>query len=238
MAKYEKNGEVSYALGTTLALELLMRKPKAATRLYISPKQKKDDTYQKLLSIARSLPIPVIENNEKIFRELSDKENCMVIAEFSKFETPLEKETNHVLLVNPSNMGNLGTIIRCCAAFGVLDLGIILPAADRFDPKCIRASMGAIFNVRTQAFSSFEEYQAAYANHACYPFMLQAKTKLGDAHPASPWTLIFGNEATGLDASYLSVGEPLIIPKTDLVDSLNLDNAVAIGIYEFAKNLL
>jgi TrmH family RNA methyltransferase len=90
--------------------------------------------------------IPLIENNEKIFQS-QDKDNVMVIAEFEKFETPLDPKKNHVVLVHPSNMGNLGTIMRSCAAFQMGGLAIIRPAADAFDPKTIRSSMGAIFSL-------------------------------------------------------------------------------------------
>lgn len=57
---------------------------------------------------------------------------------------------NHVVLVNPSNAGNLGTIIRSCIGFGVEDIAIILPAVDLFDPKTIRASMGAKAKIRIE----------------------------------------------------------------------------------------
>ena len=39
--KYEKKGDVSYTLGTTLTFELLLRKPEVAKRNYISEKQKR-----------------------------------------------------------------------------------------------------------------------------------------------------------------------------------------------------
>ena len=45
----------------------------------------------------------------------------------------------------------------------------------------------------------------------------------------------FGNEAKGLDRSYLEVGEPVLIKISGELDSLNLDNAVSIGLYELSK---
>lgn len=235
MHSYKKEDETSYCLGTTLTLELLLSHPELAERVYISPKQKRDATYGKVLEAAKSNQIPVIENNEKIFKEISGKDNVMVLAEFKKFHSPLSKEANHVVLVNPSNLGNLGTIFRSCFGFYLQDVAIITPAADAFDPKTVRASMGAIFHLNLSFYEKFEDYQSEFPEHHCHPFMLQASKKLKEADKTGPWTLVFGNEATGLPASFLEVGEPLIIPQNGALDSLNLDNAVSIGLYEFCR---
>ncbi len=235
MLRYKKDQPTSYSLGTTLTLEALRFKGEQMVRVYISPKQKRDETYRKLVSLCEEKRIPVIENNERIFRELSEKDNCMAIGEFEKFHSPLNKDKNHVVLVNPSNLGNLGTIFRSCFGFYLEDVAIITPSADEFDPKTVRASMGAVFHLNISLYSDFASYQKDYPDHHCYPFMLQAETKLKDASIAKPWSLVFGNEAKGLDPSFLSVGSPLIIPQNKGLDSLNLDNAVSIGLYEFTR---
>ena len=235
MFKYKKDNPTSYALGTTLAFELLKHRPEMARRLYISPLQKRDDTYKQLVSLAREHHVAIIENNEKIFRELTEKDNVMVIAEFEKFYDKLDENENHVVLVNPSNLGNLGTIVRAMAGFSFLNLAIIRPACDPFDPKAVRASMGAIFDMHVAMFDSYKDYQETYKKQYPYPFMLQATQELKKAEKRYPCALLFGNEATGLDRSFLELGEPLIIPHSPLIDSLNLDNAVSIALYEFSK---
>lgn len=179
MEKYDKNGKTSYCLGTTICFELFLRAPKEALSLYVSPKQKRDETYDKLVGLAHKAGVPVIENNEKPFRQ-ADKDNVMFIAEFRKFVHPLPQAGNHVVLVNPSNMGNLGTILRSCAAFSIGGLSIIKPAADVYDPKVVRSSMGAIFSVPFECFDSFEEYQKKSGLRGFYPFMLKATTILGN----------------------------------------------------------
>ena len=233
MNPYSKNGPTSFALGTQATFYLLEKKSEQARRIYISPQQSRDDTYHRLRLLAKSLHIPVIENNQKIFKELSGKDNTMVVGEFEKFQSDLDPLSNHVVLVHPMNMGNLGTIERCLVGFGIRDLAIITPAADPFDPKVVRATMGALFHLRIRLFSSFDDYLSLAGERHLYPFMLQTDSLLPKAVPTTPWTLIFGNESTGLDPAFLSVGEPLKIPQTPDVDSLNLDNAVAIALYHF-----
>ena len=65
--------------------------------------------------------------------------------------------------------------------------------------------------------------------------MLKGSTSLSKIEKEEPYTLIFGNEATGLDDSYLEVGTPIKIMHSNNIDSLNLDNAVSIAVYEFTK---
>lgn len=219
-------------MGTTLTIEALLYKPDSLRRIYISEKQHHDETYDKIVSLARRHNIKIIQNNAKIFHDLSNKENVMVIGEYEKFERKLPSG-NHLVLINPMNQGNLGTIIRSGLALGIDGLAIISPAADIFDPKVVRGSMGAIFRLAFQYFASFDEYGASFPSNHLYPFMLQAKKKLNDVTPKTPYSLIYGNEATGLPISFLSKGEPLIIEQSPSVDSLNLDNAVSIGLYVF-----
>ena len=233
MTKYEKEGNVSYTLGTTLTLELLNKKVECCNKVYIHSKQLQNDTLDKILNICNDNNIEVIYS-DKIINKLSDKENCFIVGEFTKFECDIDYNENSVCLVNPSNAGNLGTIIRTCAGFNIKNLIIIEPAVDIFNPKVVRASMGAIFNVNFKYFKSFEEYKEL-TNNSMYPFMLKGSTKLHEVEKRKPFTLIFGNEATGLEDSFLNVGTPIRINHSNNIDSLNLDNAASIAVYEFTK---
>jgi len=114
----------------------------------------------------------------------------------------------------------------------------IEPGADVFNPKVVRSSMGALFRLRHQYFESFSEYQKQNPNHEIFTFMLNGKKPLtiNDCPKPKLFSLVFGNEATGLDDSYLSVGTSIIIPQSEEVDSLNLTIAVGIGTYLFTQN--
>lgn len=232
MYRYDKKENISYTLGTTLTFELLFYKSGQIQKIYINPKQKRDETFYKLEKEANRLAIPFITNNSKIFDTLSAKDNVMVIGEFTKFTNSIPKG-NHLVLVNPMNQGNLGTIIRSAAAFNIDGIAIILPSCDLFDPKVIRGSMGAIFRVPIQKFENFENYQKTFKGNSLYPFMLQTNNPLKEAIKKEPYSLIFGNEATGLNPSFLEIGHPIKIEQSSKVDSLNLDNAVSIGLYSF-----
>ena len=71
-----------------------------------------------------------------------------------------------------------------------------------------------------------------------FPFMLKAKAELSDIGPLlgdKKYSLIFGNEATGLSDKFLEVGTPIIIKHSNKIDSLNLPIAVSIALYEVNK---
>lgn len=234
MKRYKREDEVSYALGITLTFELLKYSPEHARRVYVHSQMQKGEAYDKLCVLCKEHNVPM-EMSDKPFNILSQKENCYIIGEFKKFNRGVCAGANHVVLHNPSNAGNMGTIMRSAAGFGITDLVIITPAVDHFDPKTVRASMGAIFHLNISVFSSFEEYAAKFGNRSMYPFMLKAQKKLSELTVSEPYSLIFGNEATGLPDSFLEVGTSVIITHSSRIDSLNLPIAASIALYEATK---
>ncbi len=232
---YKKEFDYSYALGAFPTVELIKKRPEQVTEVLLHS----TFTDRELItSLCREHNIPVLENDKTIAR-LSDKENVFVIGVFRKYEDTLAADQPHLMLVNPGNMGNAGTIFRTCLAFGIHDVAIITPGIDRFHPKAVRASMGALFSLRVQCFPDFETYRKQYgtAERKLYSFMLTGKKQLTAENCPKPelFTLIFGNEATGLPEEYADFSESIIIPQSPEVDSLNLTIAVGIGAYLFRK---
>lgn len=235
--RYRKDSEVSYSLGITLTFELLKYQPEQVSRIFIHSAMKEGETLDKLLFLCKEQEIEVVYT-DKIFHVMSQKENCYVIGEFRKYIGKLQQEHSHIVLVNPSNAGNMGTIMRSGLGFGLNQMAIIRPAVDAFDPKVIRASMGAIFSTNFVYFNTFDEYREIYGKRELYPFMLDAEKRLHDVSPEGVFSLIFGNEATGLPAAFSKVGQSVIIPHSDRIDSLNLPIAASIAMYETTKKTI
>ena len=231
--RYKKEGGYSYTLGPFPTFELLDTRPELVQAVFCHPSFT-DKAHLQARCAALSLPC---EENAKQLARLSDKENCYVAAVFSKYQEALLPEKDHVVLVNPSDMGNLGTILRTLAAFGLGDLALVEPCADPFHPKAVRASMGALFRTRVARFPSFEDYRAQYPPRDFFPFLLDGARSLTLADcPASPrYSLIFGNESSGLPPAFSQVGQSIFIPQSNAVDSLNLSIAVALGGFAFTQ---
>lgn len=228
---YKKEASYSYTLGAFPTYELIESKPEQVRKIIVDTGY---TDHKKLSKICEEKKLS-IEYNDKLLRKISDKENCYVAGVFDKYNGALTSHRPHIVLVNPSNMGNLGTILRTCVGFGLYDIAIILPAADLFHPKTVRSSMGALFKANISQFSSFEEYRIRYPEHELFTFMLNGENTLSleKCPRTSLYSLIFGNEATGLPDSYLNVGTSIFIPQSKDVDSLNLTIALGIGAYVF-----
>lgn len=228
---YKKDFDYSYTLGAFPTLELLKHHQDEVIDVYVHTSFLNKEIKEKIVS---ELHKPFIKN-DKIFNKLSPKENCYIIGIFKKYNNKLDKNKDHLLLDNPSNMGNLGTIIRSSLGFDIKNIAIIRPGVDIFDPKVLRASMGSIFSVNIEYFNSIEEYKEKYNKHIIYSFMLKASNSLATFNfKKGLSTLCFGNEATGLADSYLDENS-IIIKHSPNIDSLNITNAVSIALYEYNR---
>lgn len=232
MKKYNKDLNYSYTLGIYPTIELITYKPEMIIKIVVSNKIHKE-AEEKLIKLCKDNNI-MFEYDDVLISKICNKENCFVIGIFKKYDSNLDTDRSHVVLVNPSNMGNLGTIIRTMLGFDCNNLGIILPGADRFDPQTIRSSMGSIFNVNIELFDSFEQYVSKYSRHKVYTFMLNGKSNVKDINKGNLNSLVFGNESSGLDDSYLKY-ESVYIEHSSLIDSLNITLAVGIGLFNFYK---
>ena len=233
---YSHQLDYSYAPGIFPSHALLNARPELARRLLVRSDAAESEGVRALMEKCAALNVRT-ETADRALERISRKENCYAALVFDKFSCELSQTGNHIVLVNPSDMGNLGTILRACLGFSLPDLAIIRPAADVFDPRVVRASMGALFSMRVGLFDSFEAYRAAYPEHALYPFMLDGSLPLPQACRAAkaPWSLVFGNEATGLPPRFAQLGQPVRIPQSDAIDSLNLAIAVSVAAYAFTQ---
>ena len=238
MAIYKRDNDTSYTLGITLTIELLKTKPHLVKQVYFHTNFDKKEAYDLIVELCEKNRINIVTGN-KIFNVLSQKDNCYVIGEFFKFSSNIDFNANHLVLVNPSDSGNLGTIMRSALGFDITNIAIINPAVDCFNPKTIRSSMGAIFHLNIQYYKDFNEYYRNDLTRDYFPFMLKAKGELSNISSLltdKNYSLIFGNEATGLSDEFLEIGSPIIIKHSNKIDSLNLPIAVSIALYEVNKS--
>lgn len=236
LKKYAKKMEHSYTFGAFPTIELLKNQPEHVLKVLLHPDMNSQVQLDLISSLCEMHRIP-LEWAGKSVEKLRDKENIFAIGVFEKYTNILDSKKNHIVLVNPSDMGNMGTIIRTSIGFGIENLAIIEPGVDVFNPKVVRASMGSLFQLNFCYFKSFEEYKAQAGERSLYPFMLKGAVPLQELkrEPGEIYSLIFGNEATGLPDSFAQEGQSVVIRHTDHIDSLNLALATGIGIYEFTK---
>jgi TrmH family RNA methyltransferase len=227
---YQKEFFHSYSIGFYPTLELLKYRPDKVLKIIFSKKAALNTGMQKIVGLCKLNSIQ-LEENDRLVTKLSKSENSYIVGLLSKYEQDIKEKENHVVLVNISDMGNLGTIIRTMSGFGHTNLALIKPSSDIFHPKVIRASMGEIFQLNFQYFNSFEEYNSKF-KHNNYCLMTGGKKELSEVDFKIPYSLIFGNEGAGLSKEFLKYGEAIRINQSDQIDSLNLSIAVGITLYQ------
>lgn len=232
VTKYRRELEFSYSLGAFPTIELINNHPNDVIAIYIHSSFNNENVISLIKEKITSLKI---FHDDKVFDKLNEKGNTYIIGIFKKYKNELEKNVDHVILDNISNMGNLGTIIRSSLGFGIKNIALIGNNIDYLDPKVIRASMGAIFKMNIVRFETLEDYLKNHKNHI-YPFMLKSKFSLDSVEFAKePSSLVFGNESSGLDETIYSKFDSIVIKHTNDIDSLNITNATSIALYEFYK---
>jgi len=131
--------------------------------------------------------------------------------------------------------GNVGTIVRSAAASGATAVVLGKGTADLYNPKTIRATMGALFHVPVLEADLTELLPlAAESGAAVVGTSLQAAKSCYeyDFTERSIW-LVLGNEGAGVSAA---VGEfvhtNVIIPMTGSAESLNVAMAATVLLFE------
>ena len=231
---YSRKLPYSYQLGVFPALMLLEARPECAARLLLHPQGLENEGVIKLREICARLGVRE-ELAERVLKRESKKDNCFAGLVFNKYDCTLDPSLSHAVLCQISDAGNAGTAMRSLLGFGVRDVAVVKPCVDVFDPHVLRASMGAFFKLRVTVYESFDDYRAEFPDRPLYPFMLDASKPLNEVARTArpPFSLIFGNEASGLPPVFATYGQSVRIPQSDEIDSLNLAVAVSVGTYAF-----
>ena len=236
LESYDKSLDYSYAPGLFPATECLNHAPQRCLRLLLSSASVKSEGAQRLRERAEALGVRV-EIADRALERISKKENCFAAMVYRKAEGVFDGDSPHVVLHHPSDSGNMGTILRTALGFGLRSIAIIRPAVDSDDPRVTRASMGSAFSLGIRHFDTFEAYREEFPRRQLFPFMLTGAVPLEEAvaRVSGPFSLIFGNEASGLPDEFAQLGVSTLIPHSDRIDSLNLAIAAGIGMYAFTR---
>ena len=229
LKRYNKSLDYSYTFGMYPTIELLRAKPDKVVQIITHSRLSDEEGAGIINASAEKHGIP-LECNDRLIDRLSPKDMCYVVGVFRKYYLEIS-DNNHVVLVNPGNAGNLGTIIRSMLAFGFSDLAIIRPAVDVFHPDTVRASMGALFNTDFQLFDDMADYRKKFSDHRLYLFMTEGADTLEKTSFARPYSLVFGSEPSGLPPHYRGLGNTVRISQSGRVDSLNLAISASIVLH-------
>jgi TrmH family RNA methyltransferase len=130
--------------------------------------------------------------------------------------------------------GNVGTLLRSAEAAGVGQVVCSRGTADVYNPKVVRAAMGAHFYLSMQVDVTYDNL-AALLRHVpnVYAAVGTASTPYYAVDWHSPAALIIGSEARGISAETLPLAShEIAIPMMGRAESLNAAVAGSIILFE------
>ncbi len=190
---------------------------------------------KKLEKVATMHKIPS-QDFDKI-RDTITPQGIMIIAKQKNFQPVELLQKNFIIALDGvQDPGNVGTILRTAEAFNCAVI-LLDGTVDIYNPKVVRSTMGAIFNLPTLELSTkaflnlmrenqFEVTAADLDQTAKSYYKHNFKKKSA---------VVFGNEGAGVSAKISDATEKIYIPMTGSAESLNVATAVAIITAEAAR---
>ncbi len=191
----------------------------------------------KLRATAESLGATVAVLSEREMARLSDvqtSQGILAVARRRLIDADLLMSENTVLLLcGVQDPGNVGTLVRTAAWFGVGAVIAGPDTADFYNAKVVRASMGGIWDLRLSVTDDVRSWLIEWQKRKgrIYAADLEG-TGIGGWTPAFPSVMIIGSEAHGVSAAIGElIDERIHIPgpgRLRITESLNA--AVAGGL--------
>lgn len=147
----------------------------------------------------------------------------------------LEKEPSSLILLleDVQDPDNVGALLRSASAFNFTTVILSNKSADLYNDKTVRASKGALFDlniIRTDVISKAEELKSL-------GYKLYITDVNGSESPklAAKSVLVLGNEGSGVSTQMKELADESLTIKTSNVESLNVNVAGSILMYEWSK---
>lgn len=180
---------------------------------------------------------------ESLFAEVSDTDNpqgvlamCEIPAEVS-IKNLTQNEGIIIAFDQVQDPGNVGTMIRSAAWFGVEGILSGKGTVDLFHPKVVRSTAGATGAVPFRNADLSEEL-AQFENLGWQIALLDGGPQAMDIRSFNPQRktiLVVGNEANGIDPKLFNDSRPRVAirrgGKSKSVESLNASIALSIGLF-------
>jgi RNA methyltransferase, TrmH family len=148
-------------------------------------------------------------------------------------ETPLV-----VIIHGANNPSNAGAMLRVAEAAGATVVVSTKGSTDILSPKALRGSMGSAFRLPLWTGATFEDALRACAERGIRT--VSADASAARTHTEIDWTIpraiVVGPEAGGLTYDEIrATDESIRIPMREPVESLNVAVALAVILYEAAR---
>lgn len=207
-----------------------------------------DERARKLIDALTQRRVSLIQTSTKIMRACADTEHPQSILAVLTYPSPNKGDWRLEIREPISNLqslilicdrlsdpGNLGTLLRTAAAANV-DAALLSPdTVDAFNPKVVRAGMGAHFRLPIESLS-WDEIRERTKELCVRLADIQNAKRYDQTNWAQPCALIVSSEAEGpSDAARALAQETVYIPMQRNVESLNAAVAGSVILFEAAR---
>lgn len=201
--------------------------------------RQQQEQYAELVKCCGGAPIVLSESAyDKITKDRSP-DGILFVMEVESLKIPGDMAGERLCILDGiQDPGNVGTIIRTAAALG-MDRMILHDCADIYNPKVIRATMGALFKISVSVCNDLQGMIAQLQNagrRVIAAALSEQGLTLGNALLYPTDCPILGNEGHGIAAAVIDRCDASIkIPMTDKTESLNAAAAAAVLLWEYSK---
>lgn len=186
----------------------------------------------------KKIGVPVYFVTDGILKKITDTAYLVPFVGVADFPIETSSRPSDLLVVldGVSDFGNIGTIVRTAAAFGIREFVSTAENQDFFYKKTIDASRGTVFASHLRRFRSGTEaiqhlkqqgYQIAVTT--LQESVIQSFAKIEQ----KPLAIVLGNETNGVSQEVTDLADIKIqIPMSGAIESLNVGVAAGISLYE------
>jgi len=229
--------------GVRLCEEALRSNAPVEQMVFCRDTVRQNERLQRLLGDAEGRGVFVQQTDRRAMRGMCDTQTPQGV--LGVVQMPAWDRRRALVLPSPlllldrvRDPGNLGLMMRTAEAAGAGALFLSRGCVELYNPKVVRASMGAIY--RLPVFSDEALTDALKDLRLQGRFTLAAHMDGEPFHRLTqkgPVALLLGNEAFGIDPALTARADARVsIPMAEPVESLNVAVAAGILLYKFAEN--
>lgn len=248
MIHQHKRADALMAVEGVHACQLLLKHQSAEdgvgsiARVWVGSSALDNVEVQQLLRLVAVQGVPVIELANAVFRDISSLEQGVsLIFEVNRpqrFALPTEILTGNVVLLDGiQDPGNMGSIIRSCAAAGVSEIWLSEHCVNPYSAKVLRAGVGAHFGLMIRERIDLLAAVAQLKQDNIHVCATSSHTtqNIYDYDLNRPIAWLMGNEGAGLNEALLAQADARVTIPMNLGESLNVAAATAVCLFEMMR---